>query len=261
MARPKQTQALARWDEELAKAAQVAAGMEQSSGGGKFFSLKAGQLTFGGAPMAGNEMAVVILDSVMENVFYAGRFVEGEQQGPKCFAFGRGEGDMAPHEVCFSAKSAEAEMCKACPKNEWGSAEVGKGKACRNTRRLAMIPAGAIDREGRVQMIEDEEHYKGAEVAYMRLPVTSVQGYASYVTQLAAALKRPPFGVVTRVKVVPDPKSQFKVTFTAVQPLPDSVMGAVMARHNEIVETIAFPYVAYEAVAAPAPKPGRKSKF
>ena len=252
MAKGKST-AVATWNEELAKQAVVAAGMEAGAGGGQFFSLKAGQLSFGGAPFPNNEMACVILDGVMEHVFYEGKFVEGAPASPKCFAFGRSLDEMAPHKVCLEAGSAESDACAGCPRNEWGSADVGKGKACRNTRRLALIPAGSFDNQGRLQLIDDPEHYKAAELAYMRLPVTSVKGYAGFVNQLAAALKRPPHGVVTRIKCVPDTATQFKVTFMPIQALPDSVMGVVMERHKEASDAIMFPYAAYDATPTKAP--------
>lgn len=249
------TTALAKWDEELAKQAAVAAGMEAGAGGGQFFSLKAGMLTFAGSPFPNNEMACIVLDGVMEYRYYEGKYAEGVATSPKCFAFGRDEATMAPHQVCQEAGSAESEQCKGCPRNEWGSAETGKGKACSNSRRLALIPAGSFDNSGRLSLIEEVEHYQGAEIAFLRLPVTSVKGYAAYVTQLAATLKRPPFGVVTRVKVMPDQGTQFKVVFTALQAVPDKVMGAVMERHKEAMGVIEFPYAAYDA--APAKPAGR----
>lgn len=268
MAKGKQTTALATWDEELAKQAQVAAGMESGVSSGQFFSLKSGVLSFGGSPMPGNEMAVVIVDAILENVYYAGKYAEGVANAPKCFAFGREESEMAPHEVCTKADAQENDTCAGCAMNQWASADTGKGKACRNSRRLALIPAGTFDNQGRLDLIEDEEHYKTAELGFLRLPVTSVKGYATFVKQLAATLRRPPHGVVTRVKLVPDAQTQIKVVFSAIQNLPDALMPTIMERHQATREVIAFPYPAYEASPAPkvparsaAPATGRGRKF
>lgn len=228
-----------RWDEELAKEAQAAAKMEESVSSGQFFGLKSGQLTFNDAPLPNNEMAVVILDSVLENVFYEGEYDPDVPQGPICFAFGREDDGMAPHE---KAASPQHEACTGCPMNEWGSADKGRGKACRNVRRLGMIPAGNFDKNGRFEAIADVEHYEKASEAFMKLPVTSVKGFAAYVKRLASALKRPPFGVFTRVRVVPDAKNQFSVQFEALEKIPDDLMPAVMARHKALKETIEFPY-------------------
>ena len=47
--KPTQTTAVTNWEEELAKQAEVAAGTQRSSGGGgKFFSMQGGILSFDG---------------------------------------------------------------------------------------------------------------------------------------------------------------------------------------------------------------------
>ena len=137
--------ALVKWEEELAKQAEVAAGMEANVGGGQFFSMQGGQLKFNDNPVPGNQMAVIILDHILENVFYDGDFDPNNPQPPTCFAFGRSDDDMAPHETVVAEGQAQNETCNGCPFNQWGSADKGRGKACRNTRRLAMIPAGTLD--------------------------------------------------------------------------------------------------------------------
>lgn len=250
--------AVVKWDEELAKQAEVAAGMEDSTASGQFFSLKGGILQWNDAPLQGNQMAVVILDSILENVFYEGKYDPETPQGPTCFAFGRNETELKPHQIVVEASNQQHDFCSGCEMNEWGSADTGRGKACRNTRRLAMIPAGTFNQAGKFELVDDEEHYATAAVGFMKLPVTSVKGYAAFVKQVAGALKRPPFGIVTKVKVVPDPKSQFKVVFEPIMSLPDELMGAIMKRHEEAVSIIDFPYTPNEEVEAP-PKRGSRA--
>ena len=256
------TTALVKWDEELAKQAEVAAGMEANTGGGQFFSTKGGILSWQDAPLPNNQMAVVILDSVLENVYYEGRYDPDVPQGPVCFAFGRDEKTMAPHKIVVEAGNQQcgaSGLCAGCEMSEFGTAEVGKGKACRNTRRLGMIPAGTFNAAGKFELIEDEEHFASTAVGFMKLPVTSVKGYASFVKQVAGALRRPPFGIVTKVKVVPDPKSQFKVVFEPIMNLPDELMGAIMQRHEEVKSTIDFPYQPNDEEQAPPPKRGSRA--
>lgn len=258
MAKPKNgstgTQALVRWDEELAKQAETAAAMEANAGGGQFFSVKGGLLTWNDAPLPGNKMGVIILDSILENVFYEGKYDPDNPSGPSCFAFGRDEKDMTPHQVAVDAKTAQEGPCLGCPMNEWGSADTGKGKACRNTRRLAMIPAGTFNAAGKFEPIEDLEHFANTAVGFMKLPVTSVKGYAGFVKQVAGALKRPPHGIITKVSVMPDPKTQFKVVFEAMSNVENDVMGAIMKRRDETMAIIDFPYQPFEEAPKPAPK-------
>ena len=243
-----------KWDEQLAKEAEIAAGMEDSTSSGQFFSLKGGILQWNDAPLDGNQMAVVILDSILENVFYEGKYDPDVPQGPVCFAFGRDDKELKPHQVVVDAKNDQHSHCAGCPNNEWASAETGRGKACRNTRRLAMIPAGKFTPQGKFELIEGEDHYETAAMGYMKLPVTSVKSYAAFVKQVAGALKRPPFGIVTKVKVVPDPKSQFKVVFEPVMSLPNELAAVITKRHEEAMGAIDFPYTPFEEDDKPAPK-------
>ena len=249
----KQTTALANWDEELAKQAQVAADMEAGTAGGQFFSLRGGQLTFNDAPLPGNQMAVVVLDGVMENVYYEGKFDPDDISGPACYAFGRDEKTMKPHEAVVAKQH---ETCLGCPQNEWGSADTGRGKACANRRRLALISAGTFNTgTGKFEPTLEPEHYATAQIAYLKLPVTSVKGYAAMVKQVAAALKRPPHGVFMKFKVVSDPKSQFRVLVEPIQAVPNELLGVIMQRHEEAKSGIEFPYAVYDESNGGTKKP------
>lgn len=247
--RGKEKTAITNWDAELAEAAQIAADQEANTGGGQFFSVRGGQLSFQDAPLPNNEMVVIILDTIFENVFYEGAYDPDQPQGPSCFAFSHEEDRLKPHETVIQLGNEQSSVgCKECEKNEWGSADRGRGKACSNTRRLAMVAAGQYSRNGDLELFEERHHYETTTVGFMKLPVTSVKGYANFVKQVAGALKRPPFGVITKVSVVPDAHTQFKVMFQPLVKVPDNIMGAVMARRKEVVQMIDFPYQMDEGV-------------
>jgi hypothetical protein len=253
------TTAVAKWDEELARQAKLASAMEESTATGNFFSLKGGILAFNDAPVPNNEMAVVVLDGVLENVYYEGKYDPDNIQGPKCFAFGRDEKTMEPHKIVVEAGNSMAGasgLCQGCEMNEWGSADTGRGKACRNTRRLAMVAAGTFE-AGRFKAFNDEEQLEKAGIAYMKLPVTSVKGYAAFVKQIANALNRPPHAIYTKVSVRPDPQTQFKVVFEPLSTIPNELLGMVMKRHEEAKASIEFPYTPFEE--APAPQRGGRA--
>ena len=257
--RKSQTTAITNWDEELAAQAQAAAAMEESTSTGEFFGLKSGQLTWADSPLPGNQMAVIVLDHVLENLFYTGAYDSETPQAPDCFAFGRIEKELAPHQVVIDNGTAVCESCHGCEKNEFGSADVGKGKACRNVRRLAMISAGTINpKTDEVTLVEDSGEIEAAKIGYMKLPVMSVKGWAAYVKQLAGALHRPPHAVFTKVSVVPDAKSQFRVVFECLGEVPNELLGAIMQRHNEAKEAIEFPYTPRDPNAEPPEKPASR---
>jgi hypothetical protein len=248
------SRAVVNWEEQMEKDAQVAAEMEKNTGGGQFFSVRGGQLSFNGATLPGNEMIAVVVDSIFENAFYEGKFDPDSPTPPTCFAFDRVEEDLKPHEVVFQHEQAQNETCHGCPMNQWASADTGRGKACKNARRLALISAGQVNQKTGDYELEDEEGaFAKAPMGFLKVPVTSVAAWGSMVKQVAGTFKRPPHGIYMHVKVVPDAKTQFKVQFTPLDKLPNEVMAAVMARREEAMATIEQPYnLDQEPAAAPA---------
>lgn len=235
----KNSKAIVSWDEELAKEAEIAANMEANSGGGQFFSTRGGQLSWQDAPLPGNEMVVVILDHIFETTYYEGRYDPDVPQSPTAFAFGRDEAELRWHEN--SDPEFAGQLCSESEVCEWGSSDTGRGKAARETRRLALIPAGQFKRDDSLEIF-DEQHFASAAMGFLKLPVTSVKGFATFVKQTAAVLKRPPFGIIARVAVVPDAKTQFKVIFEALDKVPDELMPTIMSRREEAMSIIDFPY-------------------
>lgn len=238
------TTAVATYEDRLASMAQEATTQEESVSSGSFLSVRSGQMTYQGNPIKGNELDIIILDSILENCYYEGRYDPDNPAPPVCYAFGRDEDDLKPHE---KSSAPQHETCKGCPNNEFGSADTGKGKACKNTRRLALIPGDDLD----------PEKIMNAEIAYMKLPVTSVKGWASYVRSLSTLEKKPPLAFVTTVSVVPDAKTQFKVVFAKAGNLEADSIAASLDRHDEVKSLIDFPY---PETSPEEEKPARKQK-
>lgn len=217
---------LALFEDQLAAMASEAVKAEQSSLTTTFLSTQGGQLKYRGDVVAGNKLACVILAAPIERLYYDTRYDPTKIVPPACFAIDASAVGMKPSDA--SPKKQDT-SCEGCPKNEWGSAaNGGKGKACRETRRLLLIPADSISSAAAVET---------AEVAALRPPVTSLKNYANYVQTIAATMRRPPLAVVTEVAVVPDPKTQFKVVFTMVKAIEDQeVLQALMARATKETE-------------------------
>jgi len=238
----KKTQVPALWDEELARRAKLAVSVEESTSTGAFFGLKGGILTFDKVPIANNKMGVIILDSLLENVFFKDEFDPDVIAAPTCFAHGRLEKEMKPHDLVVAANQAQHAQCAGCPKNVFGSADKGRGKACRNTRRLALIPAGTLDAHDKWVPFTKEDQFTSSVIGFMKLPVTSVKPYSVFVKQLAGVMHRPPFAIFTKVAVIPDQDTQFKITFDALGNVPDNLMETILKRHEEAAALIAEPY-------------------
>jgi hypothetical protein len=246
MAKKQTGKALVKWDEELANLAKDSAkGIELPAG--KFISIKSGKLSFAGAAVPGNELRAVIVGWTHENQYYDEDYDPDVPQTPACYAFGTEKDEMEPHSQCARK---QCEQCARCPMNEFGSAEKGKGKACKNVLRVALIAEN------------DLEDLSSVEVVYLKVPVMSVKNFLLYAKQkVAETIKRPYWAVVTTIGVVPDDKSQFRVTFDVGELIEDSsLFGPLKELWEKTMEGIDFPYVVQER-AGKKKAPVKKSKF
>jgi hypothetical protein len=236
------------WDQQLADAAAEVSSME--AGSSNFISTRNGILSYNGTPIPGNKLNVVVINHAMENHYYTERFDPDSPASPVCFAFGTDESTMAPHEL---SSEPQAEKCASCPRNQFGSADTGKGKACKNIRRLGVITE------------DDLEDVKAAALAVIKIPVTSVKPWKAYVQSLNNTLRRPPFSVVTQIAPVPHPKHQFELTFKLDAQITDgSDLQAIMDRRDAAMEELCSPYappVAQDDTAEQPQKPQGRRKF
>lgn len=236
--------ALVKWDEELAKHAKEAAQTEASAMGGSFISTRGGVFTFNGGEVPGGKMTVIVLDHVIEHHFYNTRYNPDAPSSPVCFAFARADDDLKPHE---QSAEPQHDTCAGCPNNEFGTAETGRGKACANIRRLALLTEDGLEDIG------------AASIAMLKVPVTSVKAWAGYVNQLADVMKRPPFAVLTEVSIHKDPKTQFKLQFKLLEKIEDGdVLAALMEKRKAAARDLVMPY--QPPSEDPLPAKGGKAK-
>jgi len=80
----------------------------------------------------------VLVDFVSRNEFYDRDYDRDAIVPPACFAIGTVIKDLAPSD---NSPVKQADVCKECPMNEFGSK--GKGKACSNCYMLAVLPPDA----------------------------------------------------------------------------------------------------------------------
>lgn len=238
-------------------------GAREPAAAGNNISIRGGEFTLGGE-VVGDPMRVIVLDYVFENAFYDMKYDKDNPSPPACFAVSRNEKDMAPDE---SSPKPQAANCAECENNQFGTADVGKGKACKNQRRLALINAD-------VKSV-DEEYAASAEVAFIRLPPSSLKLWKGYVRKLTEGLQLPLFSVVTELSI--DPDSEYPVIIPSLgNELPEDrdLIGSLVERRNEIASELLIGYDVsnYEeptdrkskkkAVAIPAKKTEKKrSKF
>lgn len=221
------------WRKEVASYAAKTLKMEESVQAGNKISTRGGVLSYKQTPLKDNELHCIIVAALIENAYYEGAFDPDNPRAPVCFAFSTDGEDMAPHE---KSHDPQHETCAGCPQNEFGSADKGRGKACKNVRRIAVLPLTAPFTAADVEE---------AEIATLNIPVMSVKGYSGYVKDLALKSNLPPWAWQTRIWCQPDPKSQYRVCFESAdrKPLPDKLYNAIIARVKEAEKLLDTPYV------------------
>ena len=239
-------------EEELALQAKAAAMLERPVGGA--ISLRGGIISWQGSPAKDNILPCIVLDSVFENRYYTKPFNAENPANPVCFALSREEKDLFMHEDSEEPQGApestkpgdpEKGSCAGCPKGAWGSdPRGGRGKACSQIRRLVLAPASAA---------ESPQAMQEAELAILKLPVTSTRYWAAYVNQLATGVKRPVYSVVTEITTEPHPKHQFHVYFNMAHVLPLEMIDALRAKVLVAEKLLFTPYAVQQNAEPQAP--------
>lgn len=126
-------------------------------------------------------LELVIVDFVSRNEYYEGAYNKDDIVPPNCAAISPEPKGMIP---LASSPDKQCEDCASCPMNQFGSAPTGSGKACKNTRMLAVLPPDA-----------DNE----TEIWTLKISPTAVKGFDNFVASISRTLQLPPVGVVVTV--------------------------------------------------------------
>lgn len=178
---------------------------------------------------------VVVVDFVSVNKYYEGAYDPNSVTPPSCFAI-----DSSPLKMVPSGNSPDkqAPSCNECPMNQFGSA--GNGKACKNTRLLAVLPPDA-----------DES----TPLWLLAVSPTAIRAWDGYVGSVARTFGTAPLGVVTEVSM--DPASTYP-SLRFGDPQPNEQVGTHLARLEEAQQMlVAEPDVSQYQAAPPPPARGR----
>lgn len=245
------------WADALALRATIARSQAASTGGGsKGIGTAGGEFSIDGSP-AGTVLNVIMLDSVLEHAFYGEKYDPDNRKPPVCFAFGRNEKEMAPHE---DSPEPQCETCASCEWNKFGSADTGKGKACKNIVRMMVISE------------DDLEDVEASEPRMLKVPVTSVKNWKGYTQGIVDVKNSDPIAVLTEVALHRHPKFQFEMKFRNLGDVDNEVVGLLIDKSDANQSALVQPYSPKEeeeekprgkgaakamgkAPAKPAPKP------
>lgn len=146
-----------------------------------------------GDPRSSIEVVVIKANPHLSKVYYAKGYEEGSDAKPDCYS----SDGIAPAADC---EAPQAKKCAVCPHNQWGSKvteQGGKGKACSDSRRIAVAPVGQIN-----------------DPMLVRVPAASLRPLAEYGSALAK--KGIPYqAVITKIGFDPEAASP-KLTFKFV---------------------------------------------
>jgi hypothetical protein len=189
---------------------------------GSYIGFKNAQLKVDGIAIPTNQLDVRVLATISERAWYSKEFDADAIQVPDCYALD----DDTPHD---QASNAQAATCAECPHNKWGSALRGKGKACRESARVIVIPANVP--------------LASAQMYTAKVPVTSLSTVTSFASRCGQANKL--MGeFVTKLSVVEDRKTFFKVHLTPVEVTADMDMAVLLSVQNKAYELAMTPYPA-----------------
>lgn len=172
------------------------------------------------------EVVILKANPQLSKVYYESGYTEGSDAKPTCYS----HNGVAP---AGDAEKPQSSACATCPHNAWGSriSENGsKGKACADSRRVAVAAAGDIARP-----------------MLLRIPAATLKDLAGY-AQMLTQRNAPYQAVVTKIGFDPT-VAHPKLTFKAVRWLD----AAEYAEVQTVLETdLVRQIIGAEAPAAPA---------
>jgi len=128
-------------------------------------------------PAGSLEVVIVKANPNRSKVFYAAGYQEGSAGKPDCYS----NNGITPE---ADAQNPQSKTCATCVHNQWGSSVTGqgkKGKACADSRRIAIATVGAPH-----------------DPMLVRVPAGSIKNLEEY-GKILASRGVPPQAVVTRI--------------------------------------------------------------
>lgn len=163
------------------------------------------------------ELEAVIVDFVAANYYYVGAYDPSNITPPECFAIG-----LEPSGLTPSANSPDKQCnaCAGCWANQFKSA--GKGKACQNTRLLALITPDA-----------DAE----SPIYTLKVSPTALKSFDAHVSQVMRSFQAPIRAVRTRISFSQD--SDFAtLRFAVIGPADKELLMVAQSRLAEARERL-----------------------
>jgi hypothetical protein len=187
----------------------------------------------------------VIAEFAFEKTYYSSAYNPDKAASPDCYAISFNE-PAAPHEL---AENPQSDRCSTCKWNEFGSAAVGKGRACKDGRRLILYAYGANGADF-------------TQTAQLKVPAASLKAWGQYCSMVRRQYGLPVAWVITTISMDEDsdyPSLKFNCKGPVTNPAEIDEIGFRDAGNKLLVMR---PFKKAEDVASkPEASPARKSKM
>lgn len=171
---------------------------------GKTFKLPSGEEL--------DELEAIVVDFAAANFYYTEAFDRNNITPPVCFSLGLEPAGLEPS---ANSPDKQCDACAGCWANQFGSA--GKGKACQNTRMLALLTPDA-DAESPLYIL--------------KVSPTAIKSFDAHVSKVASSFQMPVRAVVTKLSFSPD--SDFPtLRFSVLRPAEKDLVMLAQGRLEE----------------------------
>ena len=185
-----------------------------------------------GDPKPSMELVLVRGSANISKIYYPKGYEEGSNEAPGCFS-------MDGHRPDPNSSQQQADLCAACPHNQWGSKITPDGKktkACADNRRIAVVSLADLKANG-----------PDATPLLLRIPGGSLTTLKEYAERTLAPRGFPYYSVVTRLGF--DQQASYpKLVFRPMAPLDKDFydvvkelrtsdeVSRILSDHSDIVE-------------------------
>lgn len=191
-------------------------------------SFRQGMMTYKGRRVKGDAVTCVILHPGFERAYFPDEFDPKRTVPPACYSFD----NEAPHEM---AADPQADTCESCPMNEWGSADRGRGKACKEGLRCAIL----ILPEGQAAT---EEWARSAPIVSCKFSVMNTKAVQPTIQGLYDDHGHPCRAVV-KLSVEPDPVNQIRNDIEELYAIDEpAILEILLGRTEKACELVEQPY-------------------
>jgi hypothetical protein len=234
--------------------AKVAADAAPVAGGPPLISTKGEQFQIGENILPDMLELIVVAEGVLRT-YYDSDYDPDQKSPPACFAVAVADKNVdatiVSHESSPNRQGGKDFKCQGCEMNAFGTAERGKGKACGEYRRLAVV-------------FSDDKALSSGEGnitwGYLNLSPTALGDWGKFVQGLERVERRPPHGVIIKFTFDrKNPKEQMRKRVIAIgyQKISDpGVASRILKLRKEILEsnTLTRP-IPVDGYVAPGSKP------